>query len=94
MRQFKLKSSIEGRSITNDTEILIKQVCDRYKLNPQSMVWIEHYLASGNLSRSDTAKADRGALPGDRSESFDKVSLPVVQGFEPRWLSLTKDEVN
>lgn len=37
----------KGTSITNLAEVLATQIAQRYRINPQQLIWIEHYQQYG-----------------------------------------------
>lgn len=68
-----------GRSVTNTVEYIALQVCEQLKIDPQNLVWIEHY---------DTYFADEEEW---NLVTFDRV--PPESNFKgPKWTPLTEDD--
>lgn len=51
-----------GTSITNVAENLASEVCDRFGIDPQQLIWIEHY-------------GYAGACEGTKERTFDRVTF-------------------
>ena len=70
-----------GTSITNAAEMLFRQICEHYSLDPDSIIWIEHY--------------SEGWM-GEQDETFDLVWFKKKDEdskvFLPRWKRITIDE--
>ena len=59
-----------GTSITNQLEVVAKMVCEEYHLDPNAVLWFEHYV--------------KGFLPGP-SYKRAIFSFPKDQFFDPEW---------
>ena len=67
-----------GMSVTNAAGLLAMQVCQFYEIEPQKLIWIEHYPEAPDCSE----------------ESFDRVQFTFTLGAlsDPRWKRISKDE--
>lgn len=70
----------EGMSVTNAAEYIATEVVRRYSLNPDHVIWIEHY--SGNLKWKDSG------------ETFDLVTFDWSEentARNPDWFHITRE---
>ena len=79
----------EGTSVTNVAEQLATQICEKFKIDPSKLIWIEHYPERGEWK--------------DYDESYDLVQFNLEGGnpffpndskgvlSNPRWTPITKE---
>ncbi len=72
-----------GTSITEWNTKLAKQICDKYEVNYNQLIYIEH-------------TPDKKTKLSFNHESFFRVRFDITEGkFDnPQWQELTKEEVN
>lgn len=77
----------EGTSITNMAEYLAPRVCYAYQVDPQNLIWIEHYPERGNkwMHRPIPESWDR--------VNFDRAEAPdgMMRFLHPDWKHLDLD---
>lgn len=73
-----------GMSITNAAAELATQVCQRYGIDPECLVWVEHYGATATTSYRQ-----------DPPETYDLVTFTWTgKGFaQPRWAHSSREAV-
>lgn len=69
----------KGTSITNIAEGLATQVCKEFNIDPEKLIWVEHYFSSVAL----------------KQETFDIVEFTFLENGEcvkPKWRRSTEAE--
>ncbi len=86
-----------GASVTNAAEFIATWACARLELDPQLLVWIEHYPASRRRPRHSFDLATFKFQPGTGGAGWptrfflDKGQLPWTFG-RPNWRPMTSDD--
>jgi len=88
-----------GPSVTNAAEAIASQVCARYGLGPEHLIFVEHYddrfpgVVNGRLVEGNSGS---GSFGRENGESFDWVTFPQRRDWdfgEPTWKHATKAQV-
>jgi len=85
-----------GTSVTNAAEHLASFVCDRFRIDPDRLVWIEHYGYGGRRERTyDLVTSSRQPIQKIQwSEAVLRYHPSGWQGYfeEPEWRAMTDDD--
>ena len=76
-----------GTSITNMAEHLATRVCYAYQIDPQKLIWIEHYPERGNEWMHQPIPESWDRVSFDRAEAPDG----VMRFLHPDWKHLDRD---
>lgn len=77
----------EGTSITNMAEHLATAISKQFDINPERLIWIEHYRAEPTIERDETYNLVFFNLTGGGILAQD---AKAFEFSNPRWVSIEK----